>query len=830
MKLRTLSPLALTILMACSADVVQSGRADATEDVASAASAMPSILARAEQPAWTRRTIADLESASASEFQAAQSGWVKLDTAGKTRIRRIDPGDPGQAPLLAARNADGLVIVHGRLAVAMPGFPHVGLPDRVVLADGQVLDVPAAGLPGDYEALLAELDLGDWISARPKAQHNARTLEAVQNWIRVYMALGARAFGATKDVQVDELLSGLLSTLVDADYTVGKWLASDVATLVTDRVGAARGRDDRAAWVRGLAREASHSMDKHIVGSSNVSKEVAAATSHWIASVTAVLWDRPGTVSVSAGELHDAVSEETTALFATYDEQGLGDLAAAASDWLAWVEEQLPFDASPHDGEAGVLWTLEDAYGLRYGVGDLQRVHERFSRANIGEYRVHEVANGAPAPRATASQAEEAVSLMASTCAADADGAVGREAAFFVVTPARPTRIDRWGEEYSTPWSATLATWALNVATNNQYPEGADVAGIVRDAIMHDEFMPRSSLDIPGCEPQPGDLGIESRKTSDPTEYADVYGVVMWDAGSRLLCGPASADSRGCQIDGCRTLDWSNMSPYDQGANPDFNTVGFVRPGGVPAECRVAVDCTDLPRHHTCIEGCTADPASCRKKTCAQNPREWMCMDQMADCEAGDVDACRSLCRESRASEACDLIPRHCDAGSDPACAPMGVGHNPGGGIGGGCFVAGTPITMADGSTRPIEAVRVGEMVMAFDVERGETRVAPVVRTFIHKSVEGTVRMDNGLELTPNHPVFAGGRWVRADQVGPGDALVRLEGGGSVLATVGSIMSVPGTQTVYNLEVARYHDYFAGGVLVHNKVGGDEEDYTNLFY
>lgn len=33
---------------------------------------------------------------------------------------------------------------------------------------------------------------------------------------------------------------------------------------------------------------------------------------------------------------------------------------------------------------------------------------------------------------------------------------------------------------------------------------------------------------------------------------------------------------------------------------------------------------------------------------------------------------------------------------------------------------------------------------------------------------------------------------------------------------VRSIEQLPGADTVYNLEVAKHHDFFSGGVLVHN--------------
>jgi hypothetical protein len=45
------------------------------------------------------------------------------------------------------------------------------------------------------------------------------------------------------------------------------------------------------------------------------------------------------------------------------------------------------------------------------------------------------------------------------------------------------------------------------------------------------------------------------------------------------------------------------------------------------------------------------------------------------------------------------------------------------------CFLAGTPVTMADGSSKPIEQVRAGDWVMSFDQKTGETKPGRVKRT-----------------------------------------------------------------------------------------------------
>lgn len=152
------------------------------------------------------------------------------------------------------------------------------------------------------------------------------------------------------------------------------------------------------------------------------------------------------------------------------------------------------------------------------------------------------------------------------------------------------------------------------------------------------------------------------------------------------------------------------------------------------------------------------------------------------------------------------------------------------------CFVAGTPVTLADGSTRPIEQLLVGDRVLAYDEERGVTVPSRITRTFVHTEVrQALVRINGALTATGNHPFYVVGRDepVRADELAIGDRLFVLDGPatgrGRAPETprrlqVRSLELLPSVGTVYNIEVAGRHNYFAGGVLVHNKTatGGCE--------
>lgn len=74
------------------------------------------------------------------------------------------------------------------------------------------------------------------------------------------------------------------------------------------------------------------------------------------------------------------------------------------------------------------------------------------------------------------------------------------------------------------------------------------------------------------------------------------------------------------------------------------------------------------------------------------------------------------------------------------------------------CFLAGTPIRMADGTEKPIEAVKAGDWVMSFDAAenggRGGLVPGRVSRTF--QNVTRTVIDLHGLKVTPGHHFLTG--------------------------------------------------------------------------
>lgn len=135
------------------------------------------------------------------------------------------------------------------------------------------------------------------------------------------------------------------------------------------------------------------------------------------------------------------------------------------------------------------------------------------------------------------------------------------------------------------------------------------------------------------------------------------------------------------------------------------------------------------------------------------------------------------------------------------------------------CIAEGTLVATPDGEV-PIEALTPGTAVDAFDVETHQRTTARVVR--LDRAHADAVLRVGALRATAEHPVWAGGAWVPAGELRPGDALLSV--GGVALPAPAIELAAP--TTVYDLEVTPPHTFFAGGVLVHNKavhvpLGGD---------
>jgi len=138
------------------------------------------------------------------------------------------------------------------------------------------------------------------------------------------------------------------------------------------------------------------------------------------------------------------------------------------------------------------------------------------------------------------------------------------------------------------------------------------------------------------------------------------------------------------------------------------------------------------------------------------------------------------------------------------------------------CFVAGTPILMADGSTKPIEEVKQDDKVLSRDAKTGKTEVKRVEGT-TKKQAPATVVLtfENGkknekIETTKDHPFYVEGKgFVKAGELGIGTSIV-TRAGPSIRVLDVKVSKEP--KTVYNFSVQDFHTYFVGNahLWVHN--------------
>ncbi|MFF5537859.1 polymorphic toxin-type HINT domain-containing protein, partial [Streptomyces cinerochromogenes] len=148
------------------------------------------------------------------------------------------------------------------------------------------------------------------------------------------------------------------------------------------------------------------------------------------------------------------------------------------------------------------------------------------------------------------------------------------------------------------------------------------------------------------------------------------------------------------------------------------------------------------------------------------------------------------------------------------------------------CFLAGTAVLTADGSTKDIEDVRLGDRVLATDPKTGEMaprKVTSLIRTDGDKNFnELSIATMDGIEkltATHEHPFWSPSQhdWVPAGELAQGMTL-RTEKGETVIVA-GNRPFTRHART-YNLTVDDLHTYYvvAGKtpVLVHNSsCGGD---------
>jgi hypothetical protein len=244
--------------------------------------------------------------------------------------------------------------------------------------------------------------------------------------------------------------------------------------------------------------------------------------------------------------------------------------------------------------------------------------------------------------------------------------------------------------------------------------------------------------------------------------------------------------------------------------------------GTIPDGCGSTLDCGTCTLPESCDGAGTANVCGCTPTTCAALDK--------------NCGAVANGCGADLSCGTCTL-PDSCGGGGTAnvcGCTPISCVDLPCGGsngcgvtcprlpsCGGGCFVAGTRIAMADGTTEPIDAVRPGESVRAYDAATGSFVAAPVLELKMHDpvaSADGIVVVNGTLHVTTNHPIFVEGVRVRADRLDVGSPILLHSSAPSDVEarrdTVRSLELVPGGVPTYDLRVGGPGTYVADGIVV----------------
>lgn len=143
------------------------------------------------------------------------------------------------------------------------------------------------------------------------------------------------------------------------------------------------------------------------------------------------------------------------------------------------------------------------------------------------------------------------------------------------------------------------------------------------------------------------------------------------------------------------------------------------------------------------------------------------------------------------------------------------------------CFVAGTQVLMADGSTKNIEDVVVGDLVMSYNEEMNEYETDEVIGLITNPNTTDIARVNledgTNVEMNAYHPVYTEEGWKSLTQH---EGLPLLTENDKLLSSDGKFVGISSIDrwteenpiTTYNLSIKKNHNFFVGNtpILVHN--------------
>jgi hypothetical protein len=131
-----------------------------------------------------------------------------------------------------------------------------------------------------------------------------------------------------------------------------------------------------------------------------------------------------------------------------------------------------------------------------------------------------------------------------------------------------------------------------------------------------------------------------------------------------------------------------------------------------------------------------------------------------------------------------------------------------------GCFLAGTMVTLPDGTQTPIECLREGDRVLTVHQRTGAISSSDINKVFNGLTTE-YFSINSALMVTGSHLVYATGRWKPVRDLVPGDLLCGTDGEPVEMKQLTRVASDE-PSPIYNLHLAQDHTFFANSILVHN--------------
>ncbi len=207
---------------------------------------------------------------------------------------------------------------------------------------------------------------------------------------------------------------------------------------------------------------------------------------------------------------------------------------------------------------------------------------------------------------------------------------------------------------------------------------------------------------------------------------------------------------------------------------------------------------------------CATDCDRCGDRECSSTENCVSCTRDCGSCVCGDGECIGETCSGCTAdcSPCCGDGTCQAEAGETAENCSQDCGSG-----GGGCFLAGTLITMADGTTKPIESIQVGDMILAFDEQTQTMKPDKVAKLLRHPPEDTYLIVNSHLKVTSIHRVLSKGEWIPIGQLKVGDTLTNAQG---QEVPIESIVLVKEKIDIYNFEVNPYHTYVADGYIVHN--------------